>query len=75
VAICEFVGGPRDGERFSVPGALPPEQITVIAGPGNLTMWHVAAGEVPVVVCHLDEDAHATTGPWKYRWPRVPGTP
>lgn len=68
MAVCEFLGGPRDGEKFSVPGSLPPETITVLAMPGALTMWHPAIGEVPIVVCHLTNEGGVGTA-WKYRWP------
>jgi hypothetical protein len=67
VAICEFLGGPRDGERFTVPGTPPPAQITVMVKPAGLRMWHPAEGDVPVVVCTLSHDSLGA--PWKYRWP------
>lgn len=79
MALCEIVGGPRDGEKFSVPGSLPPEEIRVLdngmAGP--LTMWHPAARSVyagvQVVVCRLENVFPATPrpdAPWRYLWGR-----
>ena len=71
MAICEFLGGPRDGERFTVPGTPPPAQITVLdIDSGQLRMWHPSEGAVPVVVCTLTHDSLGA--PWKYRWPRRP---
>ena len=68
--LCEFIGGPRDGEQFTVPGPTPPDRIKVLDVPGDLTMWHVAAGDVPVAVCTLDDD-NPLKGPCRYRWPRA----
>jgi hypothetical protein len=83
VAVAEFVGGPRDGERFVIPGPLPPERITVLntAG-GPVKMWHPAHGAdvVDVVICELEDVASSNNRPdsaWRYLWPRrgAPVTP
>lgn len=78
MAICELVGGPRDGEQFIVPGSLPPDEIRVLdTSSGPLVMWHPAATgaypDVPVVVCELDDTVHPGThsgSPWRYLWPK-----
>lgn len=74
MAVCEFLGGPRDGEQFIVPGTEPPAQITVLVHPhqpiaGNqVLVWHPALGDVPTVVVTLTH--HGRVGsPWRYRWP------
>ena len=72
----EFVGGPRDGEQFVVPGPLPPERITVLDTRGGpVQMWHPSRGDdVARVVCHLEDYPPAATrpgGPWRYLWPRL----
>lgn len=78
MAICELVGGPRDGEKFTIPGAYPPEQIRVLdTRNGPLIMWHVAARSVysdaKVVVCTLDDEpttVNKFNEAWRYLWPR-----
>lgn len=82
MAICEVVGGPRDGEQFTVPGHLPPDRIRVLDTRGGpLVMWHPAAvgayPDIPVVVCELDDVVHPSTtasSPWRYRWPKSDST-
>jgi hypothetical protein len=78
VAICEVVGGPRDGEKFTVPGSLPPDQIKILdTSGGPLVMWHPAAvgayPDVAVIVCELDDAIYPRTtavSPWRYLWPK-----
>ena len=83
MAICELVGGPRDGETFTVVGALPPERIKILYTRGGpLIMWHPAAAGaypgIPVVTCELEDTATANSRPntpWRYVWPRHNGSP
>lgn len=58
MAYCELVGGPRDGEVFTVPGALPPERIRVVMSDvGPVTTWHPSRGVIGVLVveCVLED--------------------
>jgi len=85
VAVCEIVGGPRDGERFTVPGSLPPEKIKVLdTAAGPVVMWHVAArghpqyAGVAVVEVVLSDDNPGlmrADAPWRYLWPHNNGGP
>jgi hypothetical protein len=79
MAYCEIVGGPRDGEVFAVPGALPPERIRILITPaGPVTTWHPSRGDigVGVVECILEDTVTPDTrheGNWRYLWPRHGG--
>lgn len=76
MAQGEIVGGPRDGEQFTIPGDPPPAMIRVLEVPLSepLTMWHVAArGHLRhhvarVIVCTLDVTV-TKAGTYRYRWP------
>lgn len=85
MAVCEIVGGPRDGERFTIPGSLPPERIRVMDTVGGpVVMWHVAArghhkysgaAVIEVTLDDTDPGPMRADSPWRYLWPRNGGPP
>lgn len=82
---AEIVGGPRDGEKFSVPGLStdPPDHIRVIVSPaGQIRPWHPSSAGVidlagrPIYELTLDPATPATASDfWRYLWPHNGGPP